>query len=276
VSDLIIPRDFYVYVHRTLSGRIFYVGKGHGKRAWSKKNRNVYWHRSVKKYGYTVEIVADCLQEWYAYELEFNLVCFYGRACENDGSLVNLTNGGAGPSSPSQETRQKISEKLRGKPGTNLGKKMSEETKKKLSEAKKGKPLLKLRGRPLSKETIAKQVAKRIGQPNGHLGLKRTDQARLNMCNAQQKIKNRCDISGDKNPSKRDDVRLKMSEARKGKYLGASNPQAKAVVCIENNMTFGSLADSHRWLVSMGVKGHIKLRLKSELTTMYGYTWRYA
>jgi hypothetical protein len=229
----------------------------------------------VEKYGYTVEIVADGLQEWYAYELEFNLVCLYGRACEKDGFLVNLTDGGIGPLNPSDETRKKMSLKAKGRTPHNLGEKMSDETKKKLSDSKTGKPNLKLRGRIFPPELVAKMSAARKGKPNGHEGLKRSDQARINMSNAQKNSKNRADMSGDKNPSKRADVRLKMSLAKKGKRTGADNVAARSVICIETNQRFDCIKYANEWLMSIGLKGCVKGCVTGRSKTSGGYTWRY-
>jgi hypothetical protein len=106
MAEKIIPQDFYVYLHRkATTGEVAYVGKGQGKRAWSTV-RNRYWHRVVKKHGLIVEIVQDGLQEWFAFELEANLIALYGR--EN---LCNMTDGGEGVSGyvHSDENLKKIS-----------------------------------------------------------------------------------------------------------------------------------------------------------------------
>lgn len=97
-SEIVTPQDFYVYIHRkATTGEIFYVGKGTGRRAWTAKNRNVYWHRVVKKHGLVVEIVLDGLQEWAALELEIDYIALHGRKNTGYGSLINLTDGGENP-----------------------------------------------------------------------------------------------------------------------------------------------------------------------------------
>lgn len=91
--------DFYVYLHRkATTGEIFYVGKGTGDRAWKSgaANRGSYWCRVARKHGLIVEIVADRLQEWYAHELERDLIALHGRKDLGYGPLVNLTDGGDG------------------------------------------------------------------------------------------------------------------------------------------------------------------------------------
>lgn len=108
--------DFYVYAHRASAsrpdGEVFYIGKGQGRRAWSKWGRNQHWHNTVAKYGYTVEILADNLSESAAFDLERSLILICGRS-----SLCNLTDGGEGSSGSkhSPETRKKIGERNKGK-----------------------------------------------------------------------------------------------------------------------------------------------------------------
>lgn len=80
--------DYYVYLHRRATDNsIFYVGKGSGRRAWSNK-RSEHWHRVVAKYGLIVEVYRTGLQEWYAYELEEELILLYG-LMRDGGSLIN-------------------------------------------------------------------------------------------------------------------------------------------------------------------------------------------
>lgn len=86
---------FYVYIHKKLSGQVFYVGKGTGNRAYSSYNRNPHWRAVVAKHGFTVEIVSNGLQEWYAFELEKDLIAYYGLKSEG-GSLTNISFGGGG------------------------------------------------------------------------------------------------------------------------------------------------------------------------------------
>jgi hypothetical protein len=91
------PKDFYVYIHRkATTGEVFYVGKGQDRRAWFKGNRSSIWKRVVKKHGLTVEIAQDGLQEWYAHELECELIALHGRRDLGYGHLANFTDGGEG------------------------------------------------------------------------------------------------------------------------------------------------------------------------------------
>lgn len=81
-------KNYYVYIHKDMEGNIFYVGKGLGKRAYSKSGRNSYWKRVIEK-GYTVEIFMDKLSEDEAFELEIELISIYEPKC-------NFTKGGRG------------------------------------------------------------------------------------------------------------------------------------------------------------------------------------
>ena len=85
---------FYTYAHYTPEGRIFYIGKGHGKRAYSTKNRNEYWVNVVNKYGKPiVKIIANGLSETEAFIHEIKLIKFYKESGEK---LCNMTDGGEG------------------------------------------------------------------------------------------------------------------------------------------------------------------------------------
>ncbi len=109
--------DYYVYVHRKkTTGEVFYVGKGRGRRAWQWSDRSSYWKRVAEKYGYTVEIYLSNIQEWYAFEVEKNLIAYYGREDSDEGTLVNHTDGGEGLSGYiySEERLQLIREQRKG------------------------------------------------------------------------------------------------------------------------------------------------------------------
>jgi hypothetical protein len=107
--------NYYVYVHRKkTNGDVFYVGKGKGNRAWLTTTRSLLWNRTKDKYGYIVEIVQNNLQEWYAFELEKELICKYGRKDNKTGILVNMSDGGEGPSGQliSEAQRKKLSDRF--------------------------------------------------------------------------------------------------------------------------------------------------------------------
>jgi hypothetical protein len=130
-------KKFYVYVHRkSTDGSVFYVGKGKGRRAWNKSQRNRYWHSTVNKHGYTVSIVFRFESEMCAFSFERALIKLYGRF-----NLCNLTDGGDGVSGMVHSDISKS--KMSGpRPNAKIylrGKSMSLEMKEKLALAKLGK-----------------------------------------------------------------------------------------------------------------------------------------
>lgn len=101
-------KQYYVYRHLKLNTNdVFYIGMGkeiNFRRAFSKRYRNNYWLNTVKKYGYSVEIIAENISEESAIELECFLINLYGRKDLNTGILVNMTDGGEGVFNPSPES----------------------------------------------------------------------------------------------------------------------------------------------------------------------------
>lgn len=82
--------EHYVYVHKGPDGKIFYVGKGVGNRAYS-KDRMSHWHHYVKtRCGgeYTVEIVRRFADDDAALEFESDVIALYG------DNLVNWSSSG--------------------------------------------------------------------------------------------------------------------------------------------------------------------------------------
>jgi hypothetical protein len=84
------PRRSYVYAHMTNSGKIFYVGRGEGRRAWS-TDRHPLWRRYVEKHlggNYQVRILQDNLSAAEAERAEAGWIA----QCSDD--LVNWINMG--------------------------------------------------------------------------------------------------------------------------------------------------------------------------------------
>ncbi len=144
---------FYVYRHiRPDKNTPFNVGKGHGRRAYS-KHRNRYWHNIAGKYGYRVEIVKYFNNEQEAFTFERKLIRLYKSFgyCE-----ANMTDGGEGSTGlkHSDTTRLKMSKSQKGKKKSlehrqriakstighkrNVGKRHSRKTLLKMSRSQKG------------------------------------------------------------------------------------------------------------------------------------------
>lgn len=84
------PRKNYVYAHMDSTGKIFYIGKGTGRRAWS-TDRHPIWCRYVEKHlggKYQVRILEDNLSAGEAEELEADWIA------QCSGDLVNWVNMG--------------------------------------------------------------------------------------------------------------------------------------------------------------------------------------
>jgi hypothetical protein len=130
-------KKFYVYEHwRTDRQECFYVGKGHGRRAYDMRRGRNRWHRflqaKLSALGTAVEIkiIADGLTEEEAFAKEIERIAFW----KSDGAdLCNITLGGDGSTGlvHSEEWKQMISQKLKGR-------KMSAESRAKMAAAAMG------------------------------------------------------------------------------------------------------------------------------------------
>jgi uncharacterized membrane protein len=152
---------FYVYALFDWLGRVFYIGKGKGYRAWHhkympKSNRNRYRRNILLK---TIRILGDCpvviirdgLIEAEAFAMETAFIKAIGRF--PNGPLVNMTDGGEGSAGPrhiSDELRARMAETTRLR---STGKSPSAETRQKLRDA--------LKGRTRPREIAEKIVATR-------------------------------------------------------------------------------------------------------------------
>ena len=102
-----------VYRHRRNdTSEVFYIGIGVSKyRSTDTHNRNKHWHNIVNKHGYTAEIILENISWEQAQQLEILLISQYGRIDTQNGSLVNMTDGGEGTSGAklNKATRDKMS-----------------------------------------------------------------------------------------------------------------------------------------------------------------------
>jgi hypothetical protein len=136
---------YYCYEDVCFLYEPLYVGKGQGKRYLDHLKRskvNAHFKNKLQKFlkeGFTnfdiekhILIFRDNLLEQEALNLEKNLITKIGRFDLKKGPLTNLTDGGDGLIDPSEETKKKIANTLKGR-------KASEKTKQKISSALKGK-----------------------------------------------------------------------------------------------------------------------------------------
>lgn len=156
-------KEYYIYIYFDPSRDMepFYVGKGKGKRAQyhlSRTDRSPFVNRLKHMKNLGVKPIIEKfenLEDREALDLEIDLITAIGRKDLGLGPLLNLTDGGDGAAGMilSHETREKISERLKGNKFW-VGKTHSEDTKIKMSISRKGKQ--NSLGRVLSDETKRK------------------------------------------------------------------------------------------------------------------------
>lgn len=117
--------DYYTYLYRDTDNTPIYVGKGHCKRAYAHIHNKGYLGNILRKRKREnqelVPIIHYEVDEDTALEMEKFWIAFYGRKDLGQGTLLNLTDGGEGPSNPSPATREL-------QRAHRLGKRMSEES----------------------------------------------------------------------------------------------------------------------------------------------------
>lgn len=135
----------YVYKHtRHDTNEVFYIGIGkYLKRAYSKRYRNSHWINITNKVDWSVDIIEYNLSWEEACEREKYWIKFYGRRDLNEGTLVNMTEGGEGVKGHSDELKDRLR-------NINLGKSLSNDHKNKISSSMKGKILTEVHKKSLS------------------------------------------------------------------------------------------------------------------------------
>ena len=145
--------DYYVYIYYRLdTNEPFYVGKGHKNRWKIIDNRSKHFTNIINKHPVAVEIIKNNLTENEAFYWEEKiikiLVFEYGYSIdmpnnhskEKGRHLVNKTWGGEGASRNWDERERKRRSKMfKGENNPNYGKHHSEETRQKISDNLKGK-----------------------------------------------------------------------------------------------------------------------------------------
>jgi len=198
--------EFYTYIHCKPNAIPFYVGKGHGKRAYEfgKGRRNSHHQNIVEKYGKeNISVyVFPCNSEEEAFNDEIIQIAEFRR---QGYELVNKTNGGEGASGckfiRSSEWRLQHSKTMRGR-------KASSETKAKMSEARKGKKMPEGFGEKLSLRNMGNKYA--IGNKNA-AGRKHTEEEKkVRSASIKEAWKKRT------NRTHSPETKAKISKANKG------------------------------------------------------------
>lgn len=190
----------------------FYIGMGRNERI----HDHIYESKKTKKKSLKNNKILKILKngeepiryklyenisKYSAKRLEKYLIKLIGRRDLNQGTLTNMTDGGDGSVNYVVTDKQREMYRLKSLGNKNpfFGKNHTEETLKRISDKKKGKGL---------------------GQDNPNFGNNWTEEEKQ-MASIRQKD-NHKHLHGDKNPSKREDVRQKISEGK----MGLKNPNA--------------------------------------------------
>lgn len=213
--------QFYTYVHiRKTDGKVFYVGKGQGDRAFFMRNRNDHWNRVVAKHGVEVAIVAYFDTEAESFAHEISLVAAYRTI---GAPLTNRTDGGEGASGMRHgpEARAKIA-------AAHLGATLTASVKAKIGEANRGrvrsaeareKIVAGLTGRPVSAETRIKMSASQHGRV-----VSEDHRRKLSIANTGKKLsaETKAKIgAASRGHVCSDETRAKLSEVSKGRVFSA-------------------------------------------------------
>ena len=190
------------------------VFKCHKRNRDNNRTYNEHLLRSIEKYGFDAFEVDEEFDVAYSKEELDKLEDMYIKIYDCIDNGYNQKEGGS-HGKVSRESRKRMSESKKGENNPMYGKCLTEEHKRKLSESRKGVKLTKehieqltksKKGKPLSQEHKDKISKANTGENNGFYGKHHTEE-----------------------------TRQKMSEAKKGKYVGENSPNAKAVYCYEKN-----------------------------------------
>ena len=265
---LVGPEDrFYVYAHfRADDGGLFYIGKGSGRRAWSKCSRNRHWKAVVAKHGRRVRILYEGLSEIEALRIEALLIK------AKKGSLATYTSGGAGTSGyrHTEKAKSSMSEKRRGL-------KASEEARAAMSEAIRSNPrLIALRSAAFSGDkNPARKEANRAASSE-----------RMKLSNPMNNPETRAKMAASaKGRIISDEARIKIGNAHRGRKRGpvkphvaeilkASREARKRAVVTTCGLWFDSTAEAAR--VTGVRQGNIVNNCVGRAKSAGGFQWRYA
>jgi len=143
---MVNPYIFYTYAYLREDRTPYYIGKGQGKRAFTKRKNEIQKPKDRSR----IILLKQNLTEEEAFKHEEYLINIFGRIDLGTGILRNKTNGGEGNSGKivSEETRKKLSIAAKNQIRTKeyckkislikTGFKHSEESKRKISEKHKG------------------------------------------------------------------------------------------------------------------------------------------
>jgi hypothetical protein len=116
---MITPNVYYTYAYLRVDGTPYYIGKGKGKRAWSRGGRSIRPPKDTSR----ILVLKEGLTEQEAFKHEVYMIAVLGRKDLGTGILHNKTNGGEGVSgySHTDEAKKNIGKAQVGLLNTNYG-----------------------------------------------------------------------------------------------------------------------------------------------------------
>lgn len=142
--------DYYIYAYLRSNGTPYYIGKGSGDRAWSRR-RNINRPTDDNR----IIILEKNLSEIGAFALERRLIKWWGRKIDGSGILANINPGGEGS-------------QLKGKQNGMYGRKHTVLTKSKQSAKRKGKTWEEIYGTEGASELRKKKTGMKLTVVNYH------------------------------------------------------------------------------------------------------------
>lgn len=235
---------FYTYAHYKPDNSVFYIGKGRGRRAWAKDNRNPHWRNVVLKHGEPkIEVLAQWVTEQEALDHEkFLIWCFR----DMGQSMANITDGGDGISGYKHTLETKKILSAHHKRLHNLP-----EQKAKNSERNR----LRMQD-PAVKSRVRDGALRHMSIPENR---ERSRQAAVLQNSSQefrQKQRERC-----------------LARMQQSKYRLL---MAKACICVETGQIFQSQADAAKWIGPNARPQAISRAVSGKRKTAYGYHWQSA
>jgi hypothetical protein len=236
---MVNPNRFYTYAYLREDRTPYYIGKGTGKRIYSKNRKGL---KSPKDRSRIIFLKRN-ITEQEAFKHEIYMIAVFGRKDLGTGILHNRTDGGEGCSgfNHSEETKEKIRSAVKGRTH-------SEGSKVKISESKKGENNY-FYGKSHSEETKRKMSAAAKNMSENHKAkISAAAKGRLFSEETRAKLS-----AAAKNMSK--EHRAKISEVHKGKTL---SEETKA------KMSAAKKGKTHSEETKAKISAAVKDRISSE------------
>lgn len=243
--------NYTVYEHITPNGKkyIGITGQSPESRWQNGKGyrKNEYFYNAIKKYGWeNVEhaIIKTNLTKEEAEQMERELIEKFKTNDREHG--YNITSGGECIGKHSEESKQKMSVKLKGRPSSNKGKSMPVESRAKLSASRKGQRY--------------------------NIGIPFTEERKRHLS------EHHADVSGEKNPRYGKKVpaeEIARRQAHRVYKTGGENPTAKKICqCLEDGTVikvWGSISEAAEEYCRTSLRDCLRGKYKHHR----GYVWKY-